>query len=587
MNSERFLITTALQENWVDDQPVLFLGEWCKIYSQKASWENLDSSIVPYVWDDRKKYYSDYQYLNGLYERLLPLLAKKLNSIHNTEYDFRYWRIVVGPWLNIFIQIVYERWEQINKAQESNRISGTFITNLIYENYVPVDMNGFANFFVSDYWNHFIYSYIIKGYTDIKFMEKEFIKEFIKEDSKTIYREKGNFLKKLIHLALSKFNRKKNSVILEVSFSNWNYLKLLFRYGYHCQNFENNDTCEELKFDYQKRDWVLYSETSNQFESCLISLLPLQIPLAYLEGFQKMRILSSRIGLPKKPSKIITSNVYYHEVFKFWIAEKIVNGSKLFVVQHGGTYGSAKWFTNETHEISIADHFISWGWGNKVQSKIIPAGMFKKNPFVKRTSFNQKNILLVVGGLPRYSYKLWSETVSSQWLTYFNEQCAFINYLPSNIQSVLKVRLYPKDFGWNEQQRFKDNFPNVVFPLNTTPISTLSTECKIIVSTYNSTTFLETLAKNIPTVVFWNSDFWELRVEAMPYFSILKEAGIFHESPESAANHVHQVWDNIESWWLSVDVQNAKKIFIDQFAAQSNNMAKIFCKLIEAELPIV
>ncbi len=211
--------------------------------------------------------------------------------------------------------------------------------------------------------------------------------------------------------------------------------------------------------------------------------------------------------------------------------------------------------------------------------------MFKNNPFSERDSFKQKKILLVLGGLPRYSYKLSSETVSSQWLEYFNDQCQFISHLPNTIQNELKVRLYPTDFGWNERQRFTDNFPNVEFPPNTIPISTLSAECKIIVSTYNSTTFLETLAKNIPTVVFWNPEFWELREDAMPYFSILKEAGIFHESPESAANHIQRVWDNIESWWLSEDVQKAKKIFIDRFAVQSNNMPKSFCELIESDLP--
>ena len=31
VNKEKhFLITTALEETWVEDQPVLFLGEWCR-----------------------------------------------------------------------------------------------------------------------------------------------------------------------------------------------------------------------------------------------------------------------------------------------------------------------------------------------------------------------------------------------------------------------------------------------------------------------------------------------------------------------------------------------------------------------------
>jgi hypothetical protein len=37
---EYTLVTTALEETWPDDnQPVLFLGEWCRLYSKKPLWE--------------------------------------------------------------------------------------------------------------------------------------------------------------------------------------------------------------------------------------------------------------------------------------------------------------------------------------------------------------------------------------------------------------------------------------------------------------------------------------------------------------------------------------------------------------------
>ena len=62
-----FLITTADQRYWKYDEPVIFLGEWCKIFSESATYKNIEHEVLPYHWDDRQKLYKDYIYLNILY----------------------------------------------------------------------------------------------------------------------------------------------------------------------------------------------------------------------------------------------------------------------------------------------------------------------------------------------------------------------------------------------------------------------------------------------------------------------------------------------------------------------------------------
>ena len=76
----RYLITTADEQTWKIDQPVLFLGEWCKVYSRMHAWQELDSETVAYHWKDRNRLYRDYSYLVELYERVLPKLANYLNN---------------------------------------------------------------------------------------------------------------------------------------------------------------------------------------------------------------------------------------------------------------------------------------------------------------------------------------------------------------------------------------------------------------------------------------------------------------------------------------------------------------------------
>src|SRR4051812_26169024 len=100
-----FLATTADERYWKVDEPILFLGEWCKRYRRREVWEKLDHRTVPYHWDDRLRLRRDYGYLRGVYERQLGLLSQRLNAIHGTSHGERYWRILVGPWLSQFIEV--------------------------------------------------------------------------------------------------------------------------------------------------------------------------------------------------------------------------------------------------------------------------------------------------------------------------------------------------------------------------------------------------------------------------------------------------------------------------------------------------
>ena len=43
------LVTTADETTWEKNKTILFLGDWCKKYSRKHIWENLDyKTVKPY-----------------------------------------------------------------------------------------------------------------------------------------------------------------------------------------------------------------------------------------------------------------------------------------------------------------------------------------------------------------------------------------------------------------------------------------------------------------------------------------------------------------------------------------------------------
>ena len=118
---KKHLVTTAIEYTWTKkNEKILFLGEWCKPYSKKDLWKNLDFEVLDYHWDNRNKFEKDYYYLNDFYEKILKKISTKMNSIHQVNLSHRYWRILLGPWLALFIQSVFDRWEMIQLAINSN-----------------------------------------------------------------------------------------------------------------------------------------------------------------------------------------------------------------------------------------------------------------------------------------------------------------------------------------------------------------------------------------------------------------------------------------------------------------------------------
>jgi len=176
-----FLITTADQRFWKNDENILFLGEWCKIYDQKHIWSKLNYKVLPYHWDDREKLYQDYLYLDTVNEKYLVLLTEKLNTLHSVNYSSRYWRIVIGRWLLYFIEILFDRYLSIKNATDSGLVSDTWIYPQNIDRWIPNDYATFNSWLFSDEYNNYLYGRIIQTVGEIPFSVLD-IETFSKSD---------------------------------------------------------------------------------------------------------------------------------------------------------------------------------------------------------------------------------------------------------------------------------------------------------------------------------------------------------------------------------------------------------------------
>lgn len=568
----RFLVTTALEDTWpTGEVPLLFLGEWCRLYERKSAWENRDAVVATYHWDDRLKLHQDYLHLQVLYEELLGELAAQLNVLHRVDYSLRYWRIIVGPWLGYFIQMLFDRWSMLHQVLRDNKIVGVRVRKNPAGEWVPNDMTAFTQMLVGDQWNELIYSQIL-DWLDVPV-------ETIAANNQTVSKSGSGLgrvgavtrLKRgLARIAshLSGLLCRENEYFFIASYLGVQQdMRLQARLG-QLPKLWRQVAVPNSSYASAARQWQLpQGKKNDEFSTLVRALIPLHLPKAYLEGYRALVSLTENLPWPKRPKVIYTSNSFNaDDVFKTWAALKVETGTPLAIGQHGGNYGMALWGFTEDHQIAIADRFLTWGWSAPESSKVTPIGNFKG--FAKRVDADTEGIaLLVEMALPRYSYHMYSVPVAAgQWLSYFDEQCRFVLALPAELRAQLLVRLYAHDYGLGQRQRWQDRFPDVQLDSGVQPMDRLIAKARIYISTYNATTFLETLSLNFPTIIFWNPKHWELRDTASPYLEKLKSVGIYHDTPERAAQQMAAVWHDVTGWWQSAEVQAARQVFCERYA---------------------
>jgi len=124
----------------------------------------------------------------------------------------------------------------------------------------------------------------------------------------------------------------------------------------------------------------------------------------------------------------------------------------------------------------------------------------------------------------------------------------------------LEISYFPQDYGWNVRKQFDDARVNIPERSRTDEKYAIHT-CN-----YLGTAWLETLAANIPTICFYDPNVYEFREAAIPFIEELKDAGILHESPDSASDKVLSILGNPLEWWRSDEVQGARLAFVQRYA---------------------
>ena len=584
--SPPFLATTAIEDFWDASGHIVFLGEWCKRSSRKDYLENLSWEVCPNDWYEDRKLGEIRDYINGVYELLLPRLATTLNSLHGCSYSDRYWRILLGPWLMLYVDVIYDRHRSLKSALK--RYPDLTTIALSPESFiVPRDSNNFFNLNVTDSYNLQIYSKILNRITSKKIPVKKLNIDFQQKpicNNRFMFRTGiGKLIRWCADLCL-------NVVVAlptkKVYLSNAYFplnaeMVMLFKtLGRICPLFKEPQDLEDVPSDSMAR--VRFSTLytgDDEFVKVITDLLPSDIPQCFVESYSKI-VYESEKTYPENPRGIFSAVDWYrHEMFKHWAAKSAETGTQLIGTQHGGGYGCHLVAQREDYETSITDRYYSWGWERlDCKSRVIP---FPATKFVGRrtrvSSKYLKKILFTGNMVPRY-HECTQSFNNYQISKYLDYELKFYGSLTEKIRKAISIRLFVTDYDRGVEAYWKKMFPDVVFERWGVPFSRSLSDSRIFLCDHLSTTLCEALSIRKPSILFWDPTQYPLRPDAKPYYDELRDIGILYNTPEQAAAALNQVCDNIEEWWMLNERQKIVGRFCSRFARSSTDALNIWTR---------
>ena len=493
--------------------------------------------------------------------RLSALLSAGLNNAHQLDKSYRHWKILTGTWLRLFIDLLISRIFTITALRATHPNLQLVSADEATIRRAPFSTADFHTLTKFTEWNSLIYS-DLWNFTGIQLT--------------SIILSHERIVSVKPELQLSKHS---GFVLSATYLPRIQEVLLQLRLGTKLRRLHVIAPPDATANNTARQQLALDDSDSSEIEQILIKFLRTYLPTSFLEGFSELRKSTHLMRFPNNPKAIFTSNRHiYDDVFNVWVADVTENGSRLIIGQHGGHYGISRFASfAERHECDIADTYLTWGASSchNATPGIILTTLGKRRPSRK----GSKLVLI--------TDHLWSQKRSQfididQTSNYTKHINDVVNSLPSAICSQLIVRTH---HGQNETGRpivDESRVKNLGVTVDDggTAYSRILKKSRIVVVAHNGTTFLETISLGIPTLITWTPNWVEIRDEAKPIFAQLAEVGIFHEDPVSLAKHVSAIWDNVDAWWESKEVVEARELFCSQYARSVPQPRKLLREII-------
>lgn len=579
MSREFSLVSTKLELEFCKNKKKILAGNWC--YQDDNKKNSTRYLVANNPWSNIKVFNNDYKYIKNLLNRSVNSLVDYLNKIHKKKFSKKFWKILILPWLTIYLPSYYYRWRVIKQILKIKKKIEFFNLENLKDKFVPSDSYDFhKNIQNRQDFNYSIFRKIIfflNTRNKIKIKKKIYKKNLLKKEQK----KSNKFIFKIKLIFNNIFVRLfcLNNIFLEPSiFRKIDNLKIniilrqipTFFYDIFNSAFGFKSFYEYEIIDYKKRNSVKFNlNCKSDFEKFLKLSITEDIPLCFIEGFEKLHNFSKKIKM--RPKKIISSYYhYFNELFKFWVAFLKENKfSKFYTVTHGGG-GFMKYPSSLNFEKEIADKQIVWYKSNFPRQIQLPASKFITQ---KKDISTKQFISFVEGPVHLFPSRLGFATIGNENTNSFNIFLKFYNKI--NLFNKQNLIYLPKKEHDINVSKNLDNFlkKNQIKKPNSFNIYNHMSKLNII--SYPQTTFCESI-QTTPTILIYEKNKWEFHSKFnYIYKKLIKNKILFH-NPVKAALHVNKVSKNIDAWWMQKKVQSTINQFLNDISLISENSIQIW-----------
>ncbi|NBY44712.1 MAG: hypothetical protein EBQ64_01805 [Acidimicrobiia bacterium] len=307
------------------------------------------------------------------------------------------------------------------------------------------------------------------------------------------------------------------------------------------------------------------------FAEFLAKSISRHLPTVYLEGFENLKNQTFSENVLSKPPRAIFTNTLLHrsEQFKLWSATFVAQGkTKLLSGQHGGGYGVSRFVGwSEEYELAVVDKFLSW---TRVSNRKNTEACCVQARLEELRPEQDGQLLVVLGPVTRNSDIYGMLAVQSN-SNYFKILADLVSALPNHV--LMKTLVRPKNASATRKparvgaEQILNIFDrNVEIDFGGQSLNQRLAKSRLAVVTYNETTIPTNLIANFPTIALWDPNYVRLNDRATAVYEELLKAKILFHSPTAAAQHISEIWSDVDEWWNSEVVQSARRNFCDHYA---------------------
>ena len=488
----------------------------------------------------KKKNFSNYQKIHkkkffSIKKNFLFKISKTLNTLHEKKYSTNEWRLLIGAWLNIALNVYF--YYDYFKKFFPKRLEKIILSESPKKHFPPSDFREFFKLINAKKYQLYLFKKLI--------LKDSFN---YKVRNKNTFKIKSSF-KRILYLKIIRLiSSKKTLFLIRSRFKLSQILQLILKSKFKILPLIDPTKIYNISgVNYNKEKRLKFLNLFDKDNSGIAEFITEIIPSSYIENFHTYEKLGEKIL--KNPSKFYTDTAHLDDdLFKNIITHARLNKNfKLLIGQHGGNHRiHDQYVTNYNDDYEICSKYLVWG--KPIKTKEV------KLSSVRLFNFNQKN---KIKDNIKYSVCYVFEALrKNQFQGDFKRNDDYIRSLETKkfflkkLKKKFVVRSYYEKNRYENQIDDKElsKYLDIKLELFKHKKEVLF-ESNVIVLDYISTMIFELISLNIPFVLILDGSNEYLSNFGKKFIKYLKKLNLFFNNTARAVEFINNL-PNDKNWWF-------------------------------------